>query len=354
MVDMSPSIVNQTALLDLPKAFLVTLSTILNVKAQYFGLAIDVDDALVQRNMLMGQLGTMLGNPRNYKSEGLAGRSDPVLFLDPLYVMFGGVQAYDSVLVLDVSPVTNPTWHRADVAAAYKEAYRRIVESGAACYFISDNTRLTFNAAFSTAFGRETTIHLFLPEKRISPVLAERARYPYFLFVGSLERRKNIVGGVKAFLASGLAREGYKLVIVGGNGHGCEDIPENYFADPSIVFTGYLSDARINELYAGAAGFLYLSYLEGFGVPIVEAMYHGLPIIASNTSAIPEVLGGLGYLVNPDDHISAAARLRDVVALTLEERKSLSESMRERVQSCFSREKFDKTVLNLFGQRYAR
>lgn len=349
---MSPSLVNQTALLDLPKAFLNALSEVFDVRPQYFGRAMGAQSAVEQRSLLMHELGKMLGNPFAYSSSTRANRSNPTFFLDPLYVMFGGVCSVDSVLVLDVSPVTNPAWHRQDVANAYAKAYKNIVAAQAHCFFISENTRVAFNQFFGTVFEPKNVIHLFLPEKRAVDTDPTLGRYPFFLFVGSLEKRKNIVGMVKAFQASNLAAEGYKLVIVGGNGHGHEEIPAAYFADPSIVFTGYLSDTRINELYTTATGLLYLSYLEGFGVPIIEAMHFGLPIIATTCGAVPEVLGGNGMLVDPDDHLAAGSKLREVAALSELERTQIGNSMKARVAQYFSRQNFEATVKRRISERY--
>lgn len=352
-LDMSPSVVNRTALLDLPKAFQQTLSTVLDVRPRFFGRSMGIDAAISDRPFLMGQLGEMLSAPDSFANKLQTRTTGPTFFMDPLYVLFGGVRAEDCVLVLDVSPVTNPAWHRADVSAAYTHAYRRITDAGACCYFISENTRVAFNAVFGTLFGREHVIHLYLPEKRQAECRAGKPRYPFFLFVGSLEKRKNIAGMVQAFRASHLAERGYKLVMVGGNGHGSDELPENFFSDPNIVFTGYLSDARTNELYANASGFLYLSYLEGFGVPILEAMHYGLPIVATSSGAVPEVLGENGFIVDPDDHVGAAASLRKVAELTDVERTAMAIKMSERIQLLFSRRVFDSNVLKSIGQRYA-
>ena len=68
-----------------------------------------------------------------------------------------------------------------------------------------------------------------------------------------------------------------------------------------IITTGYVPDADLAPLYSGASAFLYLSRYEGFGLPPLEAMQCGTPVIASNTSSLPEVVGDAGVLLSPDD-----------------------------------------------------
>jgi glycosyltransferase involved in cell wall biosynthesis len=112
---------------------------------------------------------------------------------------------------------------------------------------------------------------------------------PYFLFVGSLEARKNIVGTIEAFRLSGLVAKGYQLLIVGGRAHGAEEIEQKAAMTDGVVLCGFLSDAEKIAAYAGATGFVYPSYLEGFGIPLLEAMAFGIPSVTTVTGASPEI-----------------------------------------------------------------
>lgn len=127
----------------------------------------------------------------------------------------------------------------------------------------------------------------------------------YFLFVGTLEPRKNIIGIIKAFhhvVQSDEKYMKYKLVIVGKKGWFYNEIFETtkkLQVEKFVIFTGYLSEDEKQALLLNAFLFLYPSFYEGFGIPILEAMAHGVPVITGNSSALPEVAGGAALLVNP-------------------------------------------------------
>lgn len=136
----------------------------------------------------------------------------------------------------------------------------------------------------------------------------------YFLFVGTLEPRKNIIGIVQAFHHVRQADEmykKYKLVIVGKKGWFYNEIFETVKKlqlEEAVIFTGYVSEEEKRALLLKAFLFVYPSFYEGFGIPILEAMAGGIPVITSNVSALPEVAGDSALLVNPHhwQEISAA------------------------------------------------
>jgi len=132
--------------------------------------------------------------------------------------------------------------------------------------------------------------------------LAERE---YFLFVGTLEPRKNIIGIVRAFHHMRQTDEmykRYKLVIVGKKGWFYNEIFETVKKlqlEEAVIFTGYVREEEKQALLLKAFLFVYPSFYEGFGIPILEAMAGGVPVITGNVSALPEVAGGAALLVNP-------------------------------------------------------
>ena len=95
------------------------------------------------------------------------------------------------------------------------------------------------------------------------------------------------------------------LVICGGNkGASVSMINANQLTDADlkfIHFTGFVDDSDLAAIYSGAIGFIFPSLYEGFGLPILEAMQCGCPVISSNTSSLPEVVGDAGFLVSPTD-----------------------------------------------------
>jgi glycosyltransferase involved in cell wall biosynthesis len=128
----------------------------------------------------------------------------------------------------------------------------------------------------------------------------------YVLFVGSVQPRKNLVALVEAFslIAHELpglpAQAGTKLVIAGGIGWMAEEVlnaPSRYNVQEKVVFTGRVSDSELRELYLGATAYVQPSITEGFGLPVLEAMSHGVPVISSDGGALPEVVGEAGIVV---------------------------------------------------------
>jgi glycosyltransferase involved in cell wall biosynthesis len=159
---------------------------------------------------------------------------------------------------------------------------------------------------------------------------------PYLLFVGTLEPRKNLRRVVEAFAKLPVAiREQHLLVIAGGSGWSGVD-PQSVAAAAGISdkvrLTGYVDDSTLDYLYAQARLLLMPSLYEGFGLPLVEAMAHGIPVVTSNRSSMPQVAADAALLVDPEsvDQICAAiVRLVDDEAL----RTSLAEAGKKRAAS---------------------
>lgn len=135
------------------------------------------------------------------------------------------------------------------------------------------------------------------------------ARLPldgYFLFCGSIEPRKNLTRLAAAWRASGVATP---LVIVGADGWQADAIvPELERA--GVIRLPYLPAADLRALQAGARAFLFPTLAEGFGLPIIEAMALGTPVLTSNAGATAEVAGGAALLVDPTDTAAIAAAIR--------------------------------------------
>ncbi len=126
---------------------------------------------------------------------------------------------------------------------------------------------------------------------------------PYFLFVGALHPRKNVSGLLKAFDAfKSVDGDDTKLVIVGGEMHKTGDIFETYenmrFKN-DVVFTGRVLTRDLHDIFGAALALTFVPFFEGFGIPIVEAMSAGVPVICSNTTSIPEVGGNAAMYADP-------------------------------------------------------
>ena len=124
----------------------------------------------------------------------------------------------------------------------------------------------------------------------------------FFLFLGNVEPRKNVFNTVSAFVLFAEKNSQVKLVITGLNPIFVENILSKIGKKALLnqfVITGFVPENVLHTLYAEAKVFLYPSLREGFGLPILEAMAFGTPVVTSNISSMPEVAGEAAFLVNP-------------------------------------------------------
>ena len=126
------------------------------------------------------------------------------------------------------------------------------------------------------------------------PVLENTNRESIVLHVGAIQKRKNIARLIDAFRA---LPQNWRLVLAGSVGYGAEEMLSG--VSDRVQVTGFLTDRQLAELYQRASIFAFPSLDEGFGMPVLEAMAHGVPVIASKSSALPEVCGDAAILVDP-------------------------------------------------------
>jgi len=126
---------------------------------------------------------------------------------------------------------------------------------------------------------------------------------PYFFYLGSLHKRKNIGRMLLAFDAFLTEQKSDYYLVIGGRAMFSDKEMEKDYQKvvhkERIVFTGRLNDEEASKLMAGATALLFVSLFEGFGVPIVEAMQCGVPVITSNLTSMPEIADDAAVLVNP-------------------------------------------------------
>lgn len=163
---------------------------------------------------------------------------------------------------------------------------------------------------FVTHLAAEPSI--FYPCRDAAKLASTRIKYsipdaPYILSLGTLEPRKNLDGAIRSF-AKLIEEQNIKdlyLVLVGTPGWKydkiMEEVSKKNFLKERIIFTGYVPESDLAALYSSALAFVYPSFYEGFGLPPLEAMQCGVPVITSNTSSLPEVVGEAGIMVDPKD-----------------------------------------------------
>lgn len=145
---------------------------------------------------------------------------------------------------------------------------------------------------------------------------------PYFLCVSNRKGHKNEIGVLKAFCASAVSRD-VKLVFTGDSDEKIQSIICGLGLSDRVVFTGKLTENELAALYRGAICLLFPSFYEGFGLPALEAMASGTPVITSNCTSLPEVVGDSAILVSPLS-IDEIAKSINCIYESLELRKKLS------------------------------
>ena len=166
---------------------------------------------------------------------------------------------------------------------------------------------------------------------------------PFVLYAGTLEPRKNLSRLVRAFA---LVLESnpdlpHRLVLAGGSwGDHHREIEEvaRHAGLPldRLLLTGYVSNPQVNALMSACRVFVYVSLYEGFGLPPLEAMVCGAPVIVSNTSSLPEVVGNAGFTVDPLDEAALAGAILRVLSDETENRRRREESFAHAANFCWT------------------
>ena len=200
----------------------------------------------------------------------------------------------------------------------------------------SEHTKRDLMSLLQIPEAKIRVIHLavskdFRPIKTRSKLRQIQKKYQtgakYLLHVGTIEQRKHLEFLVKAYALA--FREGIEenLVITGKRGwyyDGLLRLVEDFNLGKKVKFTGYVEEGDLSALYAGAKAFVFPSLYEGFGLPPLEAMACGTPVISSSTSSLPEVIGQAGILLPPKDERLWAKNILKVI-----KDKSLARTFRE-------------------------
>ncbi|HVS88018.1 MAG TPA: glycosyltransferase family 1 protein [Candidatus Acidoferrum sp.] len=222
---------------------------------------------------------------------------------------------------------------------------------------ISESTKRDLLALLKAKEEKISVVHLgvdarFQPLKDEGQLAKIRQKYSlpreFILFVGLIEPRKNLETLVDAYLAASISGQ-FDLVLAGSMGWGYSGLMQkiaNSHVGSRIRMPGYVADADLPALYSLATVFVYPSLYEGFGLPVLEAMACGAPVITSCVSSLPEVAGDAAVLIDPSDAGALTLALQQVLRDS-QLRKSLSQRARQRAQ-LFTWEQTAQKTLDIY------
>src|SRR5713101_2113671 len=197
---------------------------------------------------------------------------------------------------------------------------KRVLRGAARIFAVSNFTKIEIEKLFGIAPGRIEVVYNAIDERFLRghaseadrQFLAERylVTYPFLLYAGRISPHKNLVRIIEAFsaLKAGLEKEGkytdLKLIIIGDELSKHPDLRRTVIrggVQNDVRFLGFIPIEVLRIFYDAAKIFVFPSLYEGFGLPPLEAMAHGTPVVTSNSSSLPEVVGNAAVLVNPEN-----------------------------------------------------
>lgn len=225
----------------------------------------------------------------------------------------------------DLIPIDHPEWFNKKFASWYSWLLPRLTRRVQHMIAVSEFTKVRLMEAFGVQEEKITVVHNGI-DSRYQPASAEEIQEmrhalglddaPYLLYVGSLEPRKNLARLLQAWrIAQASVPEEVRLVVAGARGNsqvfGAVEIDTGV---PRVHFTGYVAEEHLPSLYSGALALVYPSLYEGFGLPPLEAMACGTPVVTSNNTSLPEVVGDSAVSVDPEKVESIAAGMVEVLS----------------------------------------
>ena len=235
------------------------------------------------------------------------------IYLEPNYFIFWSYKPVVPI-IYDLSIIRHPETHTNELVKIFRKKLKKSIYKSNAIITISEFSKNEILDVFkinpekifvapcgaSTNFKPRTNIEV----KETLDSLGLNYRQ-FILVVGTFEPRKNLKNICLAYsLLPQELRNKYPLVLCGAKGWGDINLPQNIIdliSKNEIRILDYVSDTMLHELTSSARVSCYISIYEGFGLPVLEAMQSGTPIITSNVSSMPEVAGDAGLLVDPLD-----------------------------------------------------
>lgn len=231
------------------------------------------------------------------------------------------------VVIYDLSYIFRPEYTNKKNLELLKKQVPKSLARSNHIVTISENSKTEITNYFKVPADKITVVtpavnhRLFKPQpdKTVERIIAKYGiKKPYILSVCTLEPRKNLKGVLDAFekLPEDV-KSAYMLVLVGGKGWLSGELEAKYdqlAGKHSLIKTGYVPDEDLPALYSGAAVFVYPSFYEGFGMPPLEAMACGTPVITSDNTSLPEVVGDAGVMIKAEDTQKLSSAIHAVLS----------------------------------------
>ncbi len=241
---------------------------------------------------------------RNFilKQEMMKAEIDCGIFPD--YFMPPGFIKPSAVIIHDLSFISHPQFYSKAFIKFYLHQMKNTLKQNPLIVTISEHSKDRINKYLSIPKEKIFLLQAYSDFSGRNTIQKNgKAGKPYFLYVGHVEPRKNLNFLVENFIRWNKERNtGFKLKIVGGLWIKSPEIKlmlNKYKNHPDIEFTGYVEEEKLDEAYRHASAFVHTSFVEGFGMPVLEAMHYGLPVLCTSDSATEEISKPYSVPVNP-------------------------------------------------------
>ncbi len=197
----------------------------------------------------------------------------------------------------------------------------KVIHEGAPSCVIASETKQSRDSIVKNEIATSSLDKLGTSRNDVICLEKYGIKKPYLLYVGNAYPHKNLPRLIEAFK---ILKEKYQpslqLVLVGGEDYFYKKLKQEN-CDSSgvcfgggVIFTGYVSDDELEVLYQNTEAYVFPSLCEGFGLPSLEAMAYGTPVVASNATCLPEILGGAAYYFDAENSVDMAAKINEVLS----------------------------------------